>query len=56
MEHFATWPEERATEAKRLFFEGLSYSEIARRLGVTKNAVVGKANRGNWPEERRARI
>ena len=56
MEHFVTWPEERVAEAKRLFFEGHSYSEIARRLGVTKNAVVGKANRANWSEERRARV
>lgn len=39
------WTEERVAELTRLWTEGLSTAEIGRRLGLTKNAVVGKAHR-----------
>lgn len=39
------WTVERVAELGRLWQEGLSTSEIGRRLGLTKNAVVGKAHR-----------
>jgi GcrA cell cycle regulator len=39
------WTEERVAELGRLWAEGLSTAEIGRRLGLTKNAVVGKAHR-----------
>ena len=41
----SVWTEERIAELARLWQEGLSTSEIGRRLGLTKNAVVGKAHR-----------
>jgi hypothetical protein len=40
-----TWTEERVTQLRDLVAEGLSYSEIGKRLGITKNAALGKANR-----------
>ena len=40
-----TWTEERVTELSRLWASGYSASAIGRMLGVTKNAVVGKAHR-----------
>ena len=39
------WTPERIDAMKNLWKEGLSTSEIGRRLGITKNAVVGKAHR-----------
>jgi GcrA cell cycle regulator len=42
-----TWSEARIAELKRLWSEGLSTAEIARRLAISKNAVVGKAHRLN---------
>jgi GcrA cell cycle regulator len=39
------WTAERVAELGKLWSEGLSTSEIGRRLGLTKNAVVGKAHR-----------
>jgi GcrA cell cycle regulator len=39
------WTPERVDELKRLWLEGLPMAEIGRRLGITKNAVVGKAFR-----------
>jgi GcrA cell cycle regulator len=39
------WTEERVAELGKLWAEGLSTAEIGRRLGLTKNAVVGKAHR-----------
>jgi GcrA cell cycle regulator len=41
----ATWSPERVEVLKRCFHGGLSCSEIARELGVTRNAVIGKINR-----------
>lgn len=40
-----TWTDDRVTTLRALVAEGLSYSEIGSRLGVTKNAALGKANR-----------
>jgi len=40
-----SWTLERIGELQKLWAEGLSTAEIGRRLGVSKNAVVGKAHR-----------
>jgi GcrA cell cycle regulator len=39
------WTQELIDNLARLWSEGHSTSEIGRRLGLTKNAVVGKAHR-----------
>ena len=40
------WTEERVQHLKKLWTEGLSASQIAKRLGdVTRNAVIGKVHR-----------
>ena len=39
------WTQERVEQLGALWSEGLSTAEIGRRLGLTKNAVVGKAHR-----------
>ena len=39
------WTEERITELTRLWNDGLSTAEIGKMLGISKNAVVGKAHR-----------
>lgn len=39
------WSEEVITQLRALWADGLSTAEIGRRLGVTKNAIVGKAHR-----------
>lgn len=39
------WTEETISELTRLWQQGLSTSEIGRRIGMSKNAVVGKAHR-----------
>lgn len=39
------WTEETITRLRALWDEGHSTAEIGRRLGVSKNAVVGKAHR-----------
>src|SRR5262249_7910219 len=41
----ATWSSERIELLKRCFHAGLSCSQIAREVGVTRNAVIGKMNR-----------
>ena len=43
------WTEETITRLRGLWDEGHSTAEIGRRLGITKNAVVGKAHRLNLP-------
>jgi len=41
-----TWSEDRVTTLSKLWLEGLSASQIAKRLGgVTRNAVIGKVHR-----------
>lgn len=39
------WTPERIAELQQLWDKGLSTAEIGRRLGISKNAVVGKAHR-----------
>ena len=39
------WTQERIDSLGTLWLQGLSTAEIGRRLGVSKNAVVGKAHR-----------
>ena len=44
-----SWTPERIGELEKLWAEGLSTAEIGRRIGVSKNAVVGKAHRLGLP-------
>ncbi len=44
-----TWTPERVAEVTRLWNEGLTTAEIGKRIGVSKNAVVGKAHRLGLP-------
>ena len=39
------WTDEQIEELKSLWGEGLTTGDIGKRLGVSKNAVVGKAHR-----------
>ena len=39
------WTEERVEVLKTLWTEGNTASEVSRRLGVTRNAVIGKVHR-----------
>ncbi len=39
------WSSDRIEELKTLFNQDLTYSQIAQRLGITKNAVAGRINR-----------
>jgi len=41
----ATWSSDRIEQLKRCFHAGLSCSQIAHEIGVTRNAVIGKMNR-----------
>jgi GcrA cell cycle regulator len=43
------WTEEAISTLRVLWAEGLSTAEIGRRMGISKNAVVGKAHRLNLP-------
>ncbi len=43
------WREETIIRLRALWDEGLSTAEIGRRLGLSKNAVVGKAHRLDLP-------
>ncbi|MBU6321738.1 MAG: GcrA cell cycle regulator [Patescibacteria group bacterium] len=43
------WAEETIVRLRALWDEGLSTAEIGRRLGVSKNGVVGKAHRLDLP-------
>jgi len=43
------WSEETIVHLRGLWADGLSTAEIGRRLGVSKNAVVGKAHRLDLP-------
>jgi len=44
------WPSDLEAALRRLWGEGHSTAEIGRRLGVSKNAVVGKAHRMGLPD------
>ncbi|MBR0644773.1 GcrA family cell cycle regulator [Plastoroseomonas hellenica] len=43
------WNSESIDRLRALWAEGLSTAEIGRRMGISKNAVVGKAHRLNLP-------
>lgn len=43
--HAATWTSERVEQLKSCFNAGLSCSQIAHEIGVSRNAVIGKMNR-----------
>jgi GcrA cell cycle regulator len=43
------WNDETMARLRALWIEGHSTAEIGRRLGVSKNAIVGKAHRLNLP-------
>ncbi len=43
------WNDETIARIRDLWAEGHSTAEIGRRMGVTKNAIVGKAHRLNLP-------
>jgi GcrA cell cycle regulator len=43
------WNDDAIAKLRALWAEGLSTAEIGRRMGVSKNAVVGKAHRLNLP-------
>ncbi len=45
MEETGGWNDEKIGRLKKLWSEGLTTGEIGKRLGVSKNAVVGKAHR-----------
>ena len=43
------WNDETIDRIRALWSEGHSTAEIGRRMGISKNAVVGKAHRLNLP-------
>ena len=45
MEVLSSWNEERKNQLEQLYRKGLSFSLIARDIGVTRNAAIGKAHR-----------
>lgn len=49
-----TWTAERLERLKSCFDAGLSCAEIAARIGVTRNAVIGKISRLNLSRLKRA--
>jgi GcrA cell cycle regulator len=49
MNEVVTWTEDRIEQLRKLWEQGLSASAIGRQLGVSKNAVVGKAHRLKLP-------
>lgn len=55
----ATWSDDRVTQLRSCFDAGLTCSQIAREVGVTRNAVIGKLHRirllrGHKPAEKKA--
>lgn len=48
------WPEERMERLTAMWAEGLSCGEIAKALGVTRNAVIGKRHRMKLPKRQEA--
>jgi GcrA cell cycle regulator len=49
MNDVITWSDDRIEQLKKLWEQGLSASAIGKVLGVSKNAVVGKAHRLKLP-------
>ena len=48
----SNWSDDKIAELRRLWEEGLPTAEIGRRLGITRNAVIGKAWRLELPPRR----
>ena len=46
----SVWNEERLEKLTKLWEQGLSITQIGIRLGVTRNAVVGKVHRMGLPK------
>ena len=44
------WTDERLEELKKLWVQGLSISQIGEALGVSRNAIAGKAHRMGLPK------
>ena len=49
------WTRERRNLLRKLWLEGVPSTEIARQIGVTKNAVIGQARRMRLPPLRACR-
>ena len=45
-----SWTEERLAQLRKLWDEGLSISQIGEALGVSRNAIAGKAHRMGLPK------
>lgn len=45
-----SWTDERLKQLRELWKEGLSISQIGQRMGVTRNAIAGKAHRLELPK------
>lgn len=45
MKYSAAWTPEQIAELRKLWDAGVGTAEIGRRIGMTKNAVIGKAHR-----------
>ena len=45
-----SWTDERLEKLRKLWDKGLSISQIGEELGVTRNAVAGKAHRLKLPK------
>ena len=46
----SSWNEERLVKLKKLWGDGLSISKIGEELGVSRNAIAGKAHRLGLPK------
>jgi GcrA cell cycle regulator len=55
--HHHNWTEERIAQLKELWFEGFSASECGKKLGVSRNSVIGKIHRlGLSGSDRKRRV
>ncbi len=50
------WSATKSDDLRRLWMEGLGYSEIARRMGITLHAVANKASRLGLPAHKVPRV
>lgn len=48
-EQGSSWTDQRVEQLKMLWADGLSASQIAKQLGITRNAVIGKVHRLKLP-------
>jgi GcrA cell cycle regulator len=44
-----SWPMEKVVHLERLWAKGLTGAQIGERLGYSRNAVLGKVRRENFP-------